>query len=95
MFTPIVHSEKVLTPERRYELDIKGCFMLKAHYDAVAVAEFHVAIDELQSIPVEYETYKKLGIVAIFWPRRWRSQSIQYGRANTVPTGAPIPYLGA
>ena len=66
MSTPIAHSEEVLTPERRYELDLKGYFVLKGHYDAAAVAEFHAAIDELQAIPVEYETYKKLGIGRYF-----------------------------
>ena len=66
MSTPIAHSEEVLTPERRYELDLKGYFVLKGHYDAAAVAEFHAAIDELQAIPVEYETYKKLGIASYF-----------------------------
>ena len=53
-----------LTPEQKYQFDIQGYIVLKQHYDAEAVKEFHAGIDELQAIPIDYETYTKLGIAS-------------------------------
>ena len=36
------------------------------HRDAAAVAQFHAGIDELQAIPVDYETYRKLGLSSYY-----------------------------
>jgi len=55
-----------LTPEQKYQFDVKGYFVLKQHYDREAVEEFHAGIDELQAIPIDYETYKKLGIASYY-----------------------------
>ena len=55
-----------LTPEQKYQLDLQGYFVLKQYYDEEAVAEFHAGIDELQAIPIEYETYRKLGIASYY-----------------------------
>ncbi len=55
-----------LTPEQKYHFDIKGYFVLEQHYDEEALKEFHAGIDELQAIPIEYETYKKLGIASYY-----------------------------
>ena len=53
-----------LTPEQKYEFDLRGYFVLRQHYDGAAIEEFHAGIDELQAIPIDYETYKKLGIAS-------------------------------
>ena len=53
-----------LTPEQKYEFDLQGYIVLKQHYDADAVEELHAGIDELQAIPIDYETYAKLGIAS-------------------------------
>ena len=55
-----------LTPEQKYEFDLQGYIVLRQHYDEETVAEFHAGIDELQAIPIEYETYTKLGIASYF-----------------------------
>ncbi len=55
-----------LTPEQKYEFDLRGYFVLKGHYGAEALKEFHAGIDELQSIPIDYETYRKLGVASYF-----------------------------
>ncbi len=55
-----------LTPEQKYEFDLRGYFVLRQHYDESAVQELHAGIDELQAIPIEYETYKKLGVASYF-----------------------------
>ena len=38
--------------------------MLRGHYPPESVARFHAGIDELQAIPLEYDTYKRLGIAS-------------------------------
>ena len=55
-----------LTPEQKYEFDLQGYILLKQHYDAAMVEALHAGIDELQAIPVEYETYSKLGIASYY-----------------------------
>ena len=46
-----------LSDEQKYQFDLNGFFVLKQHYDAAAVAEFHEGIDELQAVPVEHAEY--------------------------------------
>jgi len=53
-----------LTAEQQYEFDVKGYFVLRGHYGPESVARFHAGIDELQAIPLEYDTYKRLGIAS-------------------------------
>ena len=55
-----------LTPEQKYEFDLQGYILLAQHYDAGKVEALHAGIDELQAIPVEYETYSKLGIASYY-----------------------------
>ena len=51
-----------LSDEQKYEFDLRGYLVLRQHYDAEAVGEFHAGIDELQAIPIEHKTYRKLGV---------------------------------
>ena len=53
-----------MTPEQKYELDIRGYFVLREHYAEDAISEFHAGIDELQAIPIEYETYRDLRVAS-------------------------------
>ena len=55
-------TEFEVTPELKYELDLRGYFVLRGHYDEDAIREFHSGIDELQAIPIEYAAYQKLGV---------------------------------
>ena len=84
-----------LTPEQRYEFDLKGYIVLKDHYDADALALLHEGIDELQAIPLDYDTYRKLGIASYhlaaamedpqhaFWNRKG-SVNPETGRVRSV-----------
>ncbi len=58
-----------LSPEQKYEFDLRGYIILRQHYHQDAIAEFHAGIDELQAIPIEYETYKKVGVASYFLAR--------------------------
>ena len=51
-----------LSDEQKYELDLRGYFVLREHYGELAITEFNQGIDELQAIPMDYETYCKLGV---------------------------------
>ena len=55
-----------LSPEQKYEFDIHGYIVLRRHYDGKALEDFHAGIDELQAIPIDYETYKRIGIASYF-----------------------------
>jgi hypothetical protein len=55
-------EENELSPEHAYQFDVNGFFVIKGHYSAEEVAEFHRGIDELQAIPVEHAEYTRLGI---------------------------------
>ena len=55
-----------LTPEQNYEFDLQGYIVLRAHYDAAAVATLCAGIDELQAIPIDYATYKRLGVASYY-----------------------------
>ncbi len=64
MSTPATTSAPALelTDEQKYELDLRGYFVLRQHYDEDEIGEFHAGIDELQAIPIDHETYRKLGV---------------------------------
>jgi hypothetical protein len=51
-----------LTDEQKYEFDLRGFLVLRQLYDEEAIGEFNAGIDELQAIPVEHETYRRLGV---------------------------------
>ena len=51
-----------LSDEQKFEFDLRGYLVLRQHYDKDDVADFHAGIDELQAIPIEHETYRKLGV---------------------------------
>ncbi len=53
-----------LTPEQKYQFDLQGYIVLKQHYNKDTVEELHAGIDELQAIPIDYQTYKKLGVAS-------------------------------
>ena len=55
-----------LTPQQQYQFDLQGYFVLKQHYNTADIKEFHAGIDALQAIPINYETYRKLGIASYF-----------------------------
>ncbi|MEE2872527.1 MAG: phytanoyl-CoA dioxygenase family protein [Candidatus Latescibacterota bacterium] len=55
-----------LTAEQKYEFDLQGYIVLKEHYDAAAVETLHAGIDELQAIPIDYETYTKIGVASYY-----------------------------
>jgi hypothetical protein len=84
-----------LTPEQQYEFDLNGYIVLKDHYDADALALLHEGIDELQAIPLDYDTYRNLGIASyhlaaamedpqhVFWNRNG-SVNPETGRVRSV-----------
>ena len=53
-----------LTAEQRYEFDLNGYIVLRNYYDDDVIANLHEGIDELQTIPLDYDTYRKLGIAS-------------------------------
>ena len=53
-----------ITPEQQYEFDIIGYIVLRNHYNADIVAQLHDGIDELQAVPADYDTYRKLGVAS-------------------------------
>ena len=55
-----------LSPEQQYEFDINGYIVLRNHYDADIVAQLHEGINELQAIPVDYDTYRKIGVASYY-----------------------------
>ena len=55
-----------LSPEQQYEFDINGYIVLRNHYDADTVAQLHEGINELQAIPVDYDTYRKIGVASYY-----------------------------
>lgn len=55
-------DEYVLSSEHAYQFDVNGFFVLRGHYNAADVAEFHRGIDELQAIPVTHAEYTKRGV---------------------------------
>ena len=51
---------------QKFLFDLQGYIVLKGHYDEQAVAELHAGIDELQAIPIDYETYGNLGVASYY-----------------------------
>ncbi|MDP6981505.1 MAG: phytanoyl-CoA dioxygenase family protein [Candidatus Latescibacteria bacterium] len=62
--TASVPTTYELSAEQKYRFDLQGYIVLEGHYDASAIEELHVGIDELQAIPVEHEAYSKLGVAS-------------------------------
>ena len=58
-----------LTPEQRFEFDIRGYFVLKGHYSAEQVAAFNSGIDEVQAIPMTHENFVSLGPIWSVGPK--------------------------
>ena len=55
-----------LSLEQKYEFDLRGFIVLRQHFDELALQEFQAGIDELQAIPIDYDTYRQLGIASHF-----------------------------
>ena len=55
-------AEFNLSPEQKYEFDLRGYIVLENHYDSDRIAACHAGIDELQAIPIDFATYRKLGV---------------------------------
>jgi hypothetical protein len=53
-----------MTPEQKYEFDVKGYLVLKGYFDGDAIQEFHAGIEELQAIPIDFQTYRQLGVAS-------------------------------
>eukprot|EP01050_Picozoa_sp_SAG11_P046628 SAG11_NODE_23955_length_380_cov_1.103203_1_plen_111_part_10 len=47
----------VLTPEQRFEFDVRGYFVLRGHYSQAEVAAFNDGIDEVQAIPMTFDNF--------------------------------------
>ena len=44
--------------------DLRGFCVLRQHYSPDQVAQFHTGIDELQSIPIDFEAYRSIGVAS-------------------------------
>ena len=49
-----------LTPEQKYEFDLKGYIILKGHYDAVAVARRALTLTQDQGLTDEITAHLRL-----------------------------------
>jgi hypothetical protein len=87
-------TEFQLSPEQKYEFDLRGYIVLKGHYDAAAVAHFHAGVDELQAIPIEYETYRKLGVSSYFLGAANADPEHPFWKGEHRPDRAPSPAGG-
>ena len=87
-------SAFALTPEQKYEFDLRGYIVLKGHYDEEAVAEFHAGIDELQAIPVDYETYTRLGVASYFLAPAMSDPEHPFWKGEHRPDRRPNPETG-
>ena len=83
-----------LSPEQKYQFDLQGYFVLKQHYDAAAVKEFHAGIDELQAIPIDYETYQKLGIASYFLASAMKDPDHPFWKGEHRQDRQPNPETG-
>ena len=83
-----------LTPEQKYEFDIKGYIVLKEHYDAAAVEKLHAGIDELQAIPIDYDTYTKLGIASYYLAAAMKDPEHSFWRGDHHPDRRLNPQTG-
>ncbi len=83
-----------LTPEQKYEFDLQGYIVLRQHFDAEAIQEFHAGIDELQAIPIDYETYKKIGVSSYFMAAAMQDPDHPFWKGEHRPDRAPNPKTG-
>ena len=83
-----------LTPEQKYEFDIKGYIVLKEHYDAAAVEKLHAGIDELQAIPIDYVTYSKLGIASYYLAAAMKDPEHSFWQGDHRPDRRLNPQTG-
>ena len=51
-----------LTPEQRYEFDVRGYYVLRGHYSPEEVAMFNAGIDAVQAVPVTHGEYTSVGL---------------------------------
>jgi hypothetical protein len=52
---------RALTPQQRFEFDVRGYFVLRGHYSAEQVAEFNAGIDEVQALPKTHANFTQIG----------------------------------
>ena len=78
-----------LTPEQKYEFDLRGYLVLKSHYDTDAVTQFHAGIDELQAIPIDYDTYRNIGVSSYFLGPANRDPDHPFWKGEHRPDRAP------
>lgn len=83
-----------LTPEQKYEFDLRGYLVLRQHFDADAVAGFHAGIDELQAIPIDYRTYARLGVASYFLRPAMADPEHPFWKGEHRPDRAPDPANG-
>ena len=83
-----------LTPEQKYEFDLQGYIVLKGHYDEQAVAELHAGIDELQAIPIDYETYGRLGVASYYLAAAMKDPEHEFWQGAHRPDRRPHPETG-
>ena len=83
-----------LTPEQKYEFDLRGYLVLQQHFDAEAVAELHAGIDELQAIPIDYQTYTRLGVASYFLHNAMTDPEHPFWKGEHRPDRAPNPATG-
>ena len=83
-----------LTPEQKYEFDLRGYLVLRQHFHAEAVAEFHAGIDELQAIPIDYATYTRLGVASYFLHNAMADPEHPFWKGEHRPDRAPNPATG-
>jgi hypothetical protein len=50
-----------LTPQQRFEFDVRGYFVLRGHYSAAQVAAFHAGVDEVQALPMTHTNFEEVG----------------------------------
>lgn len=78
-----------LTDEQRYEFDLRGYVVLPGHFDQSAVEQFHAGIDELQAIPIEFETYRRLGVASYYLHDSMVDPQHPYWKGINRPERAP------
>ncbi len=87
-------TEFELSSEQKYQFDLQGYLLLENHYDAAALSEFQAGIDELQAIPIKYETYTKLGIASYFLAAAMDNPDHPFWSGAHHPNRQPNPNTG-
>ena len=77
-------QDSALTPEQKYEFDLQGYIVPKGHYDQRAVAE-------LQAIPIDYETYSKLGGASYYLSAAMKDPEHPFWQGERRPDQRPNP----